>query len=51
MAYEVMTPVRNEENGDYDINAVNTDKAYRNITEKFRWGGLDKGDRPESDIP
>ncbi len=41
MAYEV-TPVRNEENGDYDINAVNTDKAYRNITEKFRWGGLDK---------
>ncbi len=22
---------------------VNTDKAYRNITEKFRWGGLDKG--------
>ncbi|MCM1077560.1 MAG: DUF2723 domain-containing protein [Bacteroides sp.] len=41
MAYEV-TPVYNEENGDYDINAVNTDKAYRNITEKFRWGGLDK---------
>ena len=41
MAYEV-TPVRNEENGEYDINAVNTDKAYRNITEKFRWGGLDK---------
>ena len=41
MAYEV-TPVLNEENGDYDINAVNTDKAYRNITEKFRWGGLDK---------
>ncbi|MDE6174510.1 MAG: DUF2723 domain-containing protein, partial [Duncaniella sp.] len=41
MAYEV-TPVRNEENGDYDISAVNTDKAYRNITEKFRWGGLEK---------
>ena len=41
MAYEV-TPVRNEENSDYDISAVNTDKAYRNITEKFRWGGLDK---------
>lgn len=41
MAYEV-TPVRNEENSDYDISAVNTDKAYRNITEKFRWGGLEK---------
>jgi len=41
MAYEV-TPVRNDENSDYDITAVNTDKAYRNITEKFRWGGLDK---------
>lgn len=41
MAYEV-TPVINEENSDYDIAAVNTDKAYRNITEKFRWGGLDK---------
>ncbi len=41
MAYEV-TPVRNNENSDYDITAVNTDKAYRNITEKFRWGGLDK---------
>ena len=41
MAYEV-TPVINEENSDYDIAAVNTDKAYRNITEKSRWGGLDK---------
>ncbi|NBH91971.1 DUF2723 domain-containing protein [Duncaniella muris] len=41
MAYEV-TPVRNDENSDYEISAVNTDKAYRNITEKFRWGGLDK---------
>lgn len=49
MAYEV-TPVRNEENGDYDINAVNTDKAYRNITEKFA-GRTRQGDRPESDIP
>ena len=41
MAYEV-TPLRNEENSDKDISAVNTEKAYRNITEKFRWGGLDK---------
>ena len=41
MAYEV-TPVRNDENSDYEISAVNTDKAYRNITEKFRWGGADK---------
>ncbi|MDE6417840.1 MAG: DUF2723 domain-containing protein, partial [Duncaniella sp.] len=48
MAYEV-TPVWNEENGDRDIVAVNTDKAYRNITEKFRWGGLDKVKDP-SDI-
>ncbi len=46
MAYEV-TPVRNEENGEYDINAVNTDKAYRNITEKFQWGGLDKVTDPD----
>ncbi|MDE6466333.1 MAG: hypothetical protein K2L44_06470, partial [Duncaniella sp.] len=41
MAYEI-TPVYNSENSDYDITAVNTDKAYRNIMEKFRWGGLDK---------
>ena len=41
MAYEI-TPVYNPENSDYDITAVNTEKAYRNITEKFRWGGLDK---------
>ncbi len=46
MAYEI-TPVRNEENSDYDIVAVNTDKAYRNITEKFRWGGLDKVTSPD----
>ena len=46
MAYEV-TPVRNEENGEYDINAVNTDKAYRNITEKFRWGGLENVTSPD----
>ncbi|MDE5649888.1 MAG: hypothetical protein K2I35_02570, partial [Duncaniella sp.] len=51
MAYEV-TPVRFEENvrnqdGSWDISAVNTDKAYRNITEKFRWGGLDKVTSPD----
>ncbi len=51
MAYEV-TPLRNEENvqnqyGSWDISAVNTDKAYRNITEKFRWGGLDKVTSPD----
>ncbi|MCM1163155.1 MAG: DUF2723 domain-containing protein [Muribaculaceae bacterium] len=41
MAYEVV-PVYYPENSDRDILAVNTDKAYRNITERFRWGGLDK---------
>ncbi len=45
MAYE-FTPVVNDENSDRDIAAVNTDKAYRNITEKFRWGGLDKVTEP-----
>ncbi|MDD5871443.1 MAG: hypothetical protein PUC77_08190, partial [Bacteroidales bacterium] len=39
MAYELQ-PVYNEFNGsDY---AVDVDKAYKNITEKFRWGGIDK---------
>ncbi len=51
MAYEV-TPLRNDENeqsqyGDWNISAVNTEKAYRNITEKFRWGGLDKVTSPD----
>lgn len=41
LAYEVV-PLRSSENDEYEINAVNTEKAYRNITEKFRWGGLDK---------
>ena len=41
MAYEI-TPVRNAENPPEDVLAVDTDKAYRNITERFRWGGLDK---------
>lgn len=51
MAYEV-APMIFEENtmnqyGEWDIAAVNTDKAYRNITEKFRWGGLDKVTSPD----
>ena len=51
MAYEV-TPLRFDENtqnqyGDWDISAVNTDKTYRNITEKFRWGSLDKVTSPD----
>lgn len=37
MALEV-TPLRNP----YGQSGVNTDKMYRNVTEKFRWGGLDK---------
>ncbi|MCM1520978.1 MAG: DUF2723 domain-containing protein [Lachnoclostridium sp.] len=41
MAYEV-TPLLHPENAPNDIVAVNTDKAYRNVTEKFRWGGLDR---------
>ncbi|MCM1336997.1 MAG: DUF2723 domain-containing protein [Candidatus Amulumruptor caecigallinarius] len=40
MAYEV-TPLRNA-NGQ---TGVNTDKMYRNVTEKFRWGGLDVADK------
>ena len=39
MAYEVM-PIRYGFDG--SNYAVNTDVAYKNITEKFRWGGLDK---------
>ncbi len=45
MAFEV-SPILNPENGTEDVVAVNTDKAYRNITEKFRWGGLDKVTEP-----
>ncbi|MDE6179196.1 MAG: hypothetical protein K2F86_08520, partial [Duncaniella sp.] len=45
MAYEV-TPIWHDENDEKNIAAVNTDKAYRNITEKFRWGGLDKVSKP-----
>ena len=36
MAYEVTPVVRGQGGG------VNTDKMYRNITERWRWGGLDK---------
>ena len=45
LAYE-FTPIYNDENTNDDIAAVNTDKTYRNITEKFRWGGLDKVTEP-----
>nr|MDE6555859.1 hypothetical protein [Duncaniella sp.] len=45
MAYEV-SPVVNPENSARSITAVNTDKAYRNINERFRWGGLDKVTEP-----
>ena len=38
LAYQV-TPINTPSNG-YDM-AVNTDKMYRNVTERFRWGGLD----------
>lgn len=41
MAYEV-TPVVNA-SGDTEIN---TDKMYRNVTERFAWGGLDKVTAP-----
>ena len=37
MAYQV-TPVLYNMSGDA---GVNTDKMYKNVTEKFRWGGLD----------
>ncbi len=39
MAYEV-GPIKNHDYDGYRI-AVNTDKAYDNIVNKFRWGGLD----------
>lgn len=38
LAYQV-TPINTPSNG-YEM-AVNTDKMYRNVTERFRWGGLD----------
>ena len=38
LAYQV-SPIYNYQTGDID---VATDKMYKNITEKFRWGGLDK---------
>ncbi len=41
LAYEV-TPLRNA-SGQPD---VNTDKMYRNVTERFKWGGLDKVTAP-----
>jgi len=40
MAYEV-TPLYTPMDSDYSRIAVDTDRAYRNITTRFRWGGLD----------
>ncbi len=40
MAYEV-GPIKNYDYDGFNI-AVNTDKAYDNIVNKFRWGGLDQ---------
>ncbi len=44
LAYEV-SPIYTKGDG-YSI-AVNNDKMYRNITEKFLWGGLDQVESPE----
>lgn len=41
LAYEI-TPVTNVSGN----TEVNTDKMYRNVTERFRWGGLDKVTAP-----
>ena len=42
LAYQV-TPLRNPEQGDAGNHPwTATDKMYRNVTGKFRWGGLDK---------
>ena len=41
LAYEV-TPLYNPA----QATAINTDKMYRNITERFAWGGLDKVTKP-----
>lgn len=40
MAYEV-GPIKNRDFDGYTID-VNTDKAYDNVVNKFRWGGIDK---------
>lgn len=40
MAYEV-GPIKNHDFDGYTID-VNTDKAYDNVVNKFRWGGIDK---------
>ena len=46
MAYEV-TPLFNETTLATGAIDVDTDRAYRNITERYRWGGLDV---PDADI-
>lgn len=38
MAYQI-TPLRTQNYGDEIV--ANTDKMYKNVTTKFRWGGLD----------
>ena len=44
LAYQV-TPLRNPEQGDAGNHPwTATDKMYRNVTGKFRWGGLDAPD-------
>lgn len=40
MAYEV-TPLYTPMDDQYSRIAVDTDRAYRNVTERYRWGGLD----------
>lgn len=39
MAYQIMPIKYGWDGSNYQ---VNTDKAYRNVTQRFRWGGLDK---------
>ncbi len=41
LAYQ-MTPVPSETNANYETKS-NTEKMYRNVMERFRWGGLDSG--------
>lgn len=45
MAYEVVPIYQKLHQGEY---GVNTDKMYKNVTEKFRWGGLDKVTKDKS---
>lgn len=40
LAYQI-TPFLNGSDSSYDI-PTDTERMYRNVTEKFRWGGIDK---------